>query len=154
MLKGIKEIDTYLTEWLTAHDFDAIATLGTDFMCDLESNTINYALVISEEHDKLFLGVCKECREEIVACPNFILSFFHELGHIETEDMWDDDEWDYYFENVAEGLDPLTYYHSPIEYEATKWGCDYICDHTNIIQQLIEGLSPLVNNFYKLNEVK
>lgn len=155
MLKGANEISQYLTKWLADHDFDAVAEIGSDWQCDTTSNTIYWALVVPSDLDELFINVCRECQPEITSADTFLLSFFHELGHIETEDEWTDKEWQRYNKFVNE-LDCTaeTYFHHPVEITATQWGCDYIVNHVEEIEEFVKGYVPLVKNFYELNKVE
>ena len=162
MLKGVDEINKYLNKWLKSHNFDCTVCFDTDFSYDCINNIIHYAFVIPGNHDKLFLKLCQECRDEIGNCDNFILSFFHELGHNETQHLFSDEEWDKYDElcDIISGKEDFTeddyinYYKYPIELEATKWACDYIVDHSRIVKNWWDKLQPLIMKFIELNEIE
>ena len=162
MLKNVKKINNYLNNWLKKNGFDCTAQMDSNFNFDLINDVIHYSLVIPTDHDELFLQVCQECREEIENVDNFILSFFHELGHFQTKDMFEDDEWDTYNDlcedmvddNKYEDEDYLAYYHYPIELEATQWGCDYVVEHSRKVKNWWAGLKPLIEEFMKVNEIE
>lgn len=155
-LQGTEEISQYLTDWLLAHDFDAVAEFGSDFQCDTSSNTIYWTMVVPNDLDEMFIDICRECEPDIVKADTFLLSFFHELGHIETEDYWTDKEWNKYYKFVETPDDHTVeqYFHHPIEIAATAWGCKYIVEHTEIVKDFIAGYVPLIKRFYELNEVE
>ena len=156
MLKGIEELDTYLTNWLVAHDFDATAELGTDFEVDLTSNRIFYSLVVCEEMDVDFRQVCVGIRPELEDCDSFYLSFFHEIGHIETESDWTEKEWKRYrnFVERSTSLDKYSeYFYQPIEYAATCWGCDYIATHRDEIADFSKNVNRIITKIFKKNHV-
>lgn len=161
-LKGIKPINNYLNKWLKAHDFECTAELDTDFSFDGVRNVIYYSFVVPESHDVHFIDVCRECREEIGDVDTFILSFFHELGHYETEGMFEEKEWKHY-DKLCRKLrskgdltlkDCNKYWHDPIEYEATMWACDYIIDNFEEVKKWWSELQPLIMNFMKLNKIE
>lgn len=156
MLKGIDELNTYLTNWLIAHNFDATAELGMDFEVNLATNRIFYALVVSEEADEIFTRVCAEIHAELADCDSFYLSFFHEIGHIETENEWTDKEWKKY-RNFVERSTSLNnyeeYFYNPIEYAATCWGCDYIVNHREEIEDFSKNVNKLISKIFKKNHI-
>lgn len=155
MLKGIAALDEYLNTWLYEHDFDAVVELDTDFSVDLNSNTIYYALVVPQALDEDFIKVCRRLHNNLLNADTFLLSFFHELGHIETEDEWTEADWDAYnkFTATVDTNDAMTYFTHPIELAATKWGCDYIMSHIDEIKEFVNGYAPLITNIYQLNNV-
>ena len=155
-LKGVEQISKYLTDWLMAHDFDAVAELGTDWQVDLSSNTIYWTVAVPNDLDEYFINVCKTCQPDIINADTFLLSFFHELGHIETEDYWTDKEWQAHHKWVENPDDHCAeeYFWQPVEIEATKWGCEYIVNHQEEIADFVKGYVPLVADFYRLNEVE
>ena len=155
-LQGVEEISQYLTNWLIAHDFDAVAEFGSDFQCDTSSNTIYWTVVVPNDLDELFIKVCQECQPEIINADTFLLSFFHELGHIETENEWTDREWKNYYKFVETPDDHTVeqYFHHPVEISATRWGCEYIVNHIEEITEFVNGYVPLIKRFYELNEVE
>ena len=145
------DLDIFLTSWLERHDFDAEADYGLDFCVDLSSNVITYTFVVPSEHDRKFFDLCHSLYPDIIACDNFILSFFHEIGHIETEADFDDKDWQKYWsycENHKEGDDPMAYYTNPIELAATKWACEYILDHVEEVKEFRDGYVELAKQLF------
>ena len=161
MLKNVDKINNYLNKWLRKNGFRCSVQMDNDFSFDIVNDVIHYSIIIPSSHNELFLKVCQECREEIVECDNFILSFFHELGHYETKDLFDD-EWDEYdrsceqLESKEEYTDEdyLNYYKYPLEIEATQWGCDYIVEHRRKVNNWWNGLSALIEEFVEVNNIE
>lgn len=162
MLRNVDKINSYLNNWLKKNNFNCTVQMDTDFSFDTVNNVIHYSILVPTEHDELFLKVCQECNEEIGNCDNFILSFFHELGHCETQGYFDDDEWDNYEEDCDKlesnkeysEEDYLNYYHYPIEIEATQWGCDYIIQHKRKIKNWWGKVSNLIQEFVEINNIE
>ena len=150
-LKGIEKLNQFFTEWLQAHDFDCVAELGTDFNFWGDSNIIHYALVVPNTHDMEFVKLCQEYRPEIINCDNFLLSFFHEVGHFVTENDFSEKEWNYYYRHIVGCGDFLKYYKYPIEWEATKWACDYIVENEKEIASFCQTYSKLIKEFLEIN---
>lgn len=142
MLKGVGKLNNYLTKWCRSHGFNVTCKLSTDFSCGMESNTIYYALVIPEEHADKFSQLCSVLLND--TSNIFILSFFHELGHLYSE------------EKVA-GKDSTNrvdkYYNSEIEYSATVWACKYINEHSEEVNKMYNEFMELVYTFYNENGV-
>lgn len=152
MNKLIKKLDNYLTNWLQAHDFDLVATMGADFEYIDAENTIHYALVVPCDHDVEFFELVHKAYPDIEACDNFVLSFFHELGHYNTFDQWSAREWVKYTAFLRSMPSCKNYYLYPIEWEATAWGCEYILDHVDEIQDFINGYMPIIKQIAQLIE--
>lgn len=158
MVKEIKDINNYLNNWLKENDFECCALFDVDFSFDCTNDIIYYSLIVPGDHDELFLKVCQEYKPEIGNCDNFILSFFHELGHYMTQDIFSEKEWEDYYSYFAPDNDSddsyyLRYYKSPIEYEATMWACDYIVSNSDKVSEWWRGLQPLILDFYKENDI-
>lgn len=160
-LNKIKEINRYLNEWLSEQEFDCTVEFDSDFSYDMTNEIIHYSFVVCNLHDKLFAEVCKNCNSAIENVDNFILSFFHELGHHNTIYIFSAEEWDKYDnqklkleEKLKDNLDEQTerklynkYYTNPIELEATQWGCDYIVSHSDEVKKFFEGFQKLYKEF-------
>lgn len=162
MLKGIKPINSYLNKWLKENQFECKTQLGTDFCYLEDKDIIEYCFVIPGGHNEMFFEVCKECNPNIQECDPFITSFFHELGHFETQGMFEEKEWKNYFKlcnklrNKKENTDTdyWKYFHHPIELEATRWATDFIVDNEDKIYDWWNHLQPLILDFYTLNNVE
>jgi len=136
-LKVIKKLNQYLNHWLKSHGFDCTVRYTNDFGYEPLNEIIDYSFLILEQHDELFFNFCKELQPSLISCDNFILSFFHELGHHITDDDFSDEEYTDYLMLVTKMNDQdnfttedcLNYYNHPVEYEATKWACQYIIDN-------------------------
>lgn len=150
--KLIEKLNNYLTNWLQAHDFDLVATLGADFEYNHEASTIQYALAVSNAHDVEFFELIHKEYPDIEACDNFVLSFFHELGHYNTYEDWSDRDWFGYNMFLMSRPSHKSYYLYPIEWEATAWGCEYILDHVDEVQDFINGYVPIVKQIIELIE--
>lgn len=161
MFKMEKEINEYLENWLHNNDFDCSVRMGTDFSFWTDEDVIQYALVITDHHMNLFEKVVEELGINYI-CDNFILSFFHELGHFET--IWEIDD-DVYEESQRRKLnlesrsvytdaDYVEYYHLPEEIVATEWAVNYINNNPNKIAEFWGGLQPLLLTFYTVNQIE
>lgn len=166
-LKGVELIDNILNNFLI--EFDAIAELGTDFCYWNADSTINYSLVISDNHNNYFMDNFNRLAPDIT-CDVFLISFLHELGHHETLHIFDDMDAAYCLDvkkdlsiklKDVEGLDKeaereiyQTYFDLPDEYEATMWAIEYIRENTEKIAEFWNKLQAAIMNFYKLNEVE
>ena len=166
-LKAIKPINNYLNNWLKENKFDCRAEFDDEFLYDLENGNIHYSLVVPKSHDIYYLKLVKFYAPEIEECDNFILSFFHELGHNQTEMDFSDIEFDAYGEFLQKidekfnsensettEWDYLKYYMHPIEIAATEWAVQYILGNPRKIKKFIDGLRPLVLNFIEKNNIE
>lgn len=154
-LKNIEKMNKFFTNWLNEHDFDLVAEFSNDFSIDLSSNILYYSCLIPNDLDKIFFEEIQKDFPEFVNCDIFTLSFFHEIGHFETEWMWNDREWKKYhkFIETEKGKIPVNYFRHPVEWEATKWGCEYILDNREEIVNFINGARTVIYEFYEENEI-
>lgn len=158
-LKGISTLEWWLTKWLKNHGFpDVKARAAADFQYDNYEETIYFALAVPDEHDKKFIKFCQDHFSFPYDCDNFILSFFHELGHYVTWDDWDDDAWIRYFDSkdnlIANDAPIEDYFALPIEFWATCWGCVYIKSHAQEIEEFWRVCQKLIMNIYNINRVE
>ena len=163
--RTIKEINKFLNQWLKEHEFECTVQFDSDFSFDTMNDIIHYSFIVCDLHDKLFEEVCKQCNPDIVDVDNFVLSFFHELGHFNTLHIFNDNEWDQYDhlkdvleEKLKDNCDEKKekklykeYYTNPIELEATQWGCDYIVSHSDEVKKFFEDFQVLYMKFLEEN---
>lgn len=157
-LKGIKVIDNYLTEWCQRHDFDVVCEMGTDFQIDLGDNTLFYSPFYAVDTEQIY-------REEIIKdFPQFaehdlmfnsVIAFFHEIEHAETENEWDEEDWEG-FNAWKESDEPTVreYFRHPIEWRATEWACEYILQNKEEVNKLWKDFQNLYAWFYEINQVE
>lgn len=158
-LKGIEILEWWLTKWLKDHGFPLVkARAAADFQYDNNEETIYFALAIADKQDKAFLQFCQNVLNFPYECDNFIISFFHELGHYMTWYEWDEEEWEDYEEDkmyiLTHELPIETYFELPIERFASDWGCTYIKEHQEDIEEFWRVCQKLLLNIYKLNNVE
>lgn len=122
-----------LNKWLKDNDFDVSVVEDTEFYVDLTLNEIHFA-VTPTPLDNEFRKFCCEMFPQMENVDIFTLSFFHELGHIMTENEWTDNEWKKYEKFTDKDFDFANYFCNPIEYRATEWGCEYIAENIDVIR--------------------
>lgn len=160
-LKGIDVIDSAINKWLADNEFDCIATMGPEFAYYHSDSLIHYALWFDKETEPWFVEVMDECGLNY-NCDSFILGFFHELGHNMTMDFLDDEDYEYSLAEITriedEGADGrednMTYFHLPLEIEATQWAVDYINNHSDKVAEFWDAVKDCIHNFYKINMVE
>lgn len=157
-LKCISTLEFYLTKWLHDHGFPGVkARVAADFQYDNDEETIYFALAVADEQDKKFLKFAQDKLDFPYDCDNFILSFFHELGHWATWYCWNENDWEDYFhdkELIAERKLPIEDYFSlPIEETATRWAIKQICTSPKEIEEFWRVCQKLLMNIYKQNGV-
>lgn len=144
----IKVITDILNEFLK--EFDCTAKFGADFEYNLVKNRITYALVVPDSMDKKFVKNAEKWFPYVHA-DVFLWSFLHELGHHETEDDFEEQDWKVYFNIVGTPhLDPEIYYNLPIEAAATRWAGEFMESHTKEVATLWNKLVPAIHDFYEV----
>ena len=157
-LKGIENIENILNKFLES--FECTAELGSDFSYWYSDSLINFALVVSKSNDIDFRDFCKELQPQL-HCDIFLLSFMHELGHHETVDEWEDEEYlDMKIQKekinkmkVSQKEKNFMYFNIPDEKRATEWGLKYIMAHQTEIMQLWNEIQQAILLVYKLNDI-
>ena len=149
-IKSLQNITNILNTFLEPFDCNCFA--GTDFAYYTASNTISYAFVVLDESADSFLKFTHSLFPNINA-NIFLWSFLHELGHHETEDDFEDEEWKKYRKDIIKCKTDEEYYNLPIEYAATYWAGEYLTNHMNEIRDLWSKLIPAIKDFYKVMEV-
>lgn len=157
-LQGVDKIENILNTFL--EPFECSAQLGSDFSYWYSDSLINFALVVTETNDRDFQEFCKELQPKL-HCDIFLLSFMHELGHHETVDEWEDDEYlDMKIQKekinkmkVSQKEKNFMYFNIPDEKRATEWGLQYIMEHQTEMMQLWNKVQQAILQFYQLNDI-
>lgn len=158
-LQGVENIENILNKFL--EPFECTAKLGSDFSYWYSESLICFALAVAESNDIDFRDFCKELQPEL-HCDIFLLSFIHELGHHETLDEWNDEEYlDMKIQKeqinkmkVSQKEKNFMYFNIPDERRATEWGLQYIMEHQTEIMLLWNELQQAILQFYRLNDIK
>lgn len=154
IFQGEEKLNNYLNRWLYDHDFDAECVVDKTFWVDLSSNIIHYS-VFAEDEDIIedYMEEVSKDFPELACADDALLAFFHEIGHIETEDEWTDDEWEAsakWKENAS--ISNKEYFRYPTEWRATEWACNYILSHIHEVEIFWHGFETLLYEFYEINK--
>ena len=151
---GIYILEWWLTKWLNDHGFDLTAKVGGDFMYDHNNREVWVGLATTEKANKDFMDFWHTVLDFPYDCDQFIISFFHEVGHDETWDIFSEDAWDAYQDMVeAAGGDNHKYFAIPQEQAASQWGCDYICGNPAEIEEFWRVCQKILQHIFKMNGV-
>lgn len=151
---AVKPINKILNDFLSS--FDCEARLGSDFEYWGGNNMIYYALVVPQSDSDAFVDFANSLFPDVKA-DVFLWSFLHELGHNQTEDDFEDEEWAEYTDkvhNLKAGKDDLYYFNLPQEKAATEWAGNYMRTHKKEVATLWSKLAPAIQNFYSVMEVE
>ena len=146
MKKEVTAIIKILDDFLKP--FDCESFFGEQFSFYPASNTVEFTFTVKEIHDKTFMDFVTKHYPDVHA-DIFLWSFLHEVGHRETEDDFDDDDWEDYMRAIFNCEDDMEYYNLPVEYAATAWAGNYMRTHVEEISTLWSKLQPAIMNFYK-----
>lgn len=126
--------------------------MGTDFEVILDKYTIYpklyWAPVTSIEDADSFVEFCIHINPYIKA-DIFLLCFFHEIGHIKTQQCAE------LYESASKVMknyakrDKFYYYMAPVERMATEWGLDYMENHWGEVAEFWNELRPELIDFSK-----
>ncbi len=167
-LNGINEIDDILNDFLD--NFEATAHFGSDFCCWIDRNEIEYTVIMPVEETMFFMERFNELAPDI-HCDPFLASFFHELGHLCTDHLVEDEDALYCRDisteigkELSEGKETLTfeerrelnreYFDLPDEKMATEWAIEFMRNNTEVVSKLWEKLHYAIENFYLNNKVE
>ena len=151
-IKGVAQLDKILDKFL--EEFECTAELGPDFCCYTASNRIVYSLVVPERNSQTFMARVNRLYPDIHA-DEFLWSFLHEVGHIETIDDLDDDEL--YFSETQKKNENITnevYYELPDEFAATEWAANYMRAHADKVAAFWKEAQQAILDIYSLNGIK
>lgn len=123
-MKEFAELTALLNEVAQKYDPEYTVDVSGDFMALLDENKICYSPIISEKGGEEFKQFIVKQRPICEIFSVFLLSFMHELGHLETE-MWIEDDTD----ERNEITDPEEYFNLYNERIATNWAILEVTDH-------------------------
>lgn len=144
MLK-VDKINQILNDFLAP--FECECELGTDFEYITTDSLIRYALVVPGGSSEAFLHHVEQLFPNIKA-DIFIWSVLHELGHHETVDDFEDEDWEDYMEKCGRGLSNEAYFELDIEDAATRWAGEYIQSHVEEIAKLWKDLQDAIQELF------
>jgi len=144
-MKAINEVISILNNY-TAR-FDCGCTVGEDFSFFNDDNLITVAFVLSDASATSFLNHVNHLYPNVKA-DIFLWSLFHEIGHCETVDEFDQEDWDSYYNAISVKISDEDYYDLPIEAAATDWAAHYLVSHSAEVAELWNQLAPAIKKVY------
>jgi hypothetical protein len=154
--KELKPLTDAINDW-TCKNFGLKTKLGEDFQALVEKKTIYYALVVCEEGNNTFLKDVA-IRYPDVKADYFLWCLMHEIGHCMTDDMWTEEEQDWYatrLETINSDDFPDTeersfwYYSLPNEFFATRWAGEYMMSYPKEVAKFWNKIQPMILEFYE-----
>lgn len=141
-VRQMRKMTTYLKRWLKDNGFEGIKVReDVEFLANITEEIIYYAFCEDDEADKMFyqFGIDEGLALD---CGSFVLSFFHELGHIMTDDLLSEKALDR-CEKIKAEIETMTdyrkanlkYFALDDEITATRWAIDYINDNADRVEK-------------------
>lgn len=117
-------VTALLTNFVREINPEYSVALGADFAANMDEDCIYFAVAVAQASSDAFVENFVARFPECECFDMFLLSFMHELGHLETEwDMVDDTDL------REEIMDNETYFDLYNERIATDWAGEYLTDH-------------------------
>ena len=115
-----------------ANEFECEVVIGDEFAYYYEESKI---VVNPTDTNEEFLTLAREngLNEEV---SNFVISFFHELGHNETMDFIEEE-----YEGDKDALTMEEYFYLEEEYEATMWAIDFCNSNMDIVKEIEKNIT-------------
>ena len=148
---GIDKLTNVLDKFL--EEFECTSIIDTNFYCLIASNVIAVSLVVSEKNSSSFMSRVNRLYPDIHA-DEFLWSFLHEVGHIETINTLDDDEL--YFSKTQKKNENITnevYYELPDEFAATEWAANYMRENTEKVAKFWNEVQSVIMDIYQINNI-
>lgn len=149
----MRKMTTCLKRWLKDNGFEDIRVReDVEFFANITEEIVYYAFCEDDEADKMFYRFGQE-EGLVMDCGSFVLSFFHEIGHIMTDDLLSERVLNK-CEKAKEKIEQIEdyvqanklYFALDDEITATRWAIDYINDHEREVEQLIENMKKVLDN--------
>lgn len=167
-LKGLRELNIALSNIVKPFGIYGM-TNGEDFGWIWWKNIITYTLAEFDYRTEWFTDFIKDTFDYDVK-NYFTITLLHEIGHAKTFDDLTKEEDDYCNEEKEkifaiandetievtkeeEKAYQYRYWNLPDEYLATKWAVDFAKQNPDYIDNLINELMKLFQNYYEKNEV-
>lgn len=159
-LKGLDKIDNALNAWLIKYGFKSrVHGVDSDFFW-YHDNTIGYTFFFPEEAITPWTNTLNELGCNLII-DTFYSVFLHECFHGET--YWSIPEEvrnechktkELMIQDPS-SFDDLywTYYHLPVELEATAAAVKFMNTNLKAIEELVDTVGAAVREFYEINDV-
>lgn len=132
-----------LNAWCEANGFDVCVVDSDDghFWYEDETETVYFGH--ADEDESTWLGFVKSLGlEKADVIPIEVQALLHEIGHNQTFDILDDEDWEIYAIAQMAWKDDsdsqLMYYNLAVEKEATLWAINYMNTHFDECMELAQ----------------
>ena len=150
-LKAIKPVNNCLNKFM--REWGLTAEIGTDFAYLYEKRVVVWTPIVASQNDIDFQNFFESlgCN---VKCDVFLYSILHEIGHSQTLDDVDDEDYAYSLDRKAQPISNYEYFKLPDEIAATQWAVDFLNNNTEKVRLFWEEFVPKMMNFYKKNNIE
>ena len=161
-LKGLNKLTRELNKYVK-ETFGVTCRFGKEFQALPTDKIVDYAILIPVWMQDTFFADVHD-RFPDIEVTDFTWLLFHEIGHCMTDDMWTQED-ENYFKKQRKLLnkEPLAndvelkneiYHTMPDEYFATRWAANYIREHEDEIYEFEEMWYEVFSDFITKNEIE
>ena len=144
MKQAFDKLDKTINDFVKTFFEDYHAEVGLEFLCYLDTCSIEYAIFGIENNVDSFYENFVSRFPVAKNFSVFTLSLLHELGHLETEDIMIDDT-----EDRKKKLTDKEYYNLYNERIATNWVGMWIEDNLDKAKEINNLFIKLLDDIYK-----
>ena len=157
LLKGLNKVDKIINNFTA--QFNITARFDAEFQAFCDERVIGYSLIALSDGGGQFIEDAIKRYPQINA-DIFLWAIMHEIGHCMTEDMWTEEEKNYFWEQKemmenAEDIDwdnlNAWYHVCPDEFFATRWAGEYMVAHQGQIRRFWRRLQKALLEMYRVN---
>lgn len=161
-LKGLNKLTREINKF-TQKEFGVTCRFGKEFEAFASKKLVHYAILIDIDlQDTFFADVHR--RFEDIEASDFIWLLMHEIGHCQTDYMWDNED-EVFFARQKKTMDKTAikddviakneWYHSiPDEYFATKWAGEYMRENPIKVKKFNKKFNKAFEEFIEKNEIE
>lgn len=126
-----QKVTDILQDFVSTLSEEYIVQMGTDFAADFDEECVYYSILMCDKAGRAFQKNFVERYPDCADFDLFMLSFMHEVGHLETE--WDAENDTIVRNNIFNYDD---YFNLHNEQIATDWAGEYLTENHDVMKML------------------
>lgn len=149
-IRGMGKLEKRIEKIAKTIDKRVKLEIGGSDACFIKQRKIHFSILRDYDQDKGYIDNLYATHKDAPKLPVYLYSLLHEIGHIHTEEILDDEDVEVREEIMRSG-DSQRYFALPAEQAATAWAVQYAQENYATARVLAYKIEKAMEKFLKAN---
>ena len=149
-IRGMGKLEKRIGKIAKTIDKRVKLEIGGSDACFTKQRKIHFSILRDYDQDRLYIDNLYATHKDAPKLPVYLYSLLHEIGHIHTEAILDDEDIEVR-EEIMRAKDNQRYFALPAEQAATAWAVEYAKNNNATVRVLAHKIEKAMEKFLQAN---